>query len=98
MSVFAIAIRSGLAATSLLAGCLFAAALAQAAPKAGGCEDAKALTLIGKDAPSDADARSLTGARMIRRVAPGDAATLDFRPDRLTIEIDKVVVVSTRCG
>lgn len=70
----------------------------EAKAQSNGCEAAKALTLIGKAAPPDAEVKALTGARTVRRVAPGDAATLDYRPDRVTLEIDKGQVTSTRCG
>lgn len=40
-----------------------------------------------------------SGAATIRWVAPGEAVTLDFRPDRLTAELDQDGVVTTlRCG
>lgn len=40
-----------------------------------------------------------SGAAAVRWVAPGEAVTLDFRPDRITAELDQDgVVTALRCG
>lgn len=40
-----------------------------------------------------------SGAASVRWVEPGSAVTLDFRPDRMTAELDvDGVVTSLRCG
>lgn len=40
-----------------------------------------------------------SGAGAVRWVEPGMAVTMDFRPDRMTAELDQDgVVVSLRCG
>lgn len=62
------------------------------------CDGAKAQTLVGKAAPTDAEVASLTGARSVRRVAPGMPVTQDHRPDRITIEISDGKVAIARCG
>ena len=88
------------AALALLAGiALWSGSAQAAAPKpAGGCEAAAAIKFIGAEPPDDAIARSLTGAKTVRRVAPGQSVSLDYRPDRLTLEIADGQVVSTSCG
>jgi hypothetical protein len=83
------------------AGVAPAAALAAGAGPAfpeGQCAPAKAETLVGKAAPSDAEVSALTGARAVRRIAPGAPVTLDHRPDRITLEIARDEVVHARCG
>lgn len=62
------------------------------------CEAAEAIKLIGAAAPDDASVRRLTGARTVRRVAPGQAVTMTYRPERVTLEIADQRVVSTMCG
>jgi hypothetical protein len=40
-----------------------------------------------------------TGARQLRWLAPGMAATMDFRPDRLSVSYDeKMVITLITCG
>lgn len=78
--------------------CLASNEPVNAAPRGGGCEAARAITLIGKPAPSDSKLREATGAKVIRRAGKGQPVTLDYRPERLTIEVDKDRVVSVNCG
>lgn len=57
--------------------------------------------LVGKavTGPMADDAQKRSGARAIRLLPPGAMATMDFRPDRLNIDIDdKGVVTGLRCG
>ncbi|WP_020181156.1 I78 family peptidase inhibitor [Methylopila sp. M107] len=67
-------------------------------PAARSCEAAAALKLVGEAAPDDARVRQLTGAKKIRRVKPGQAVTMDYSPDRVTLEIVSGRIVSTSCG
>jgi hypothetical protein len=55
------------------------------------CDAAKGQSLVGQGATSELGARSLqlTGARTLRWVRPGDMVTMDFREDRLNIELDE---------
>ncbi len=63
----------------------------------GPCRAAGAAALVGAPLPADAAAR--TGARTVRALRPGQMATMEFRADRLTIQLDAAgVVVSARCG
>lgn len=45
------------------------------------------------------DARKRSGARTVRVIRPGMMVTMDFRPDRLNIDVDdKGIVTNFRCG
>ncbi len=66
-----------------------------------GCEAPNARGLIGQPASAalGAQALQLTGARAIRWIRPGDAVTMDYRDDRLNIELDAAGRVKMlRCG
>jgi hypothetical protein len=67
----------------------------------GRCSDTQVAALIGRS-HSDrfiADARSATGATDVRAVRPGQAVTMDFRKDRLTVTLDaEGRVTAARCG
>lgn len=84
-----------LASLALLA--LGACALADA--QAGTCSPEAAKRLAGSEAPSEAQAKRLTGASIVRRIAPGDPVTMDFNERRVTIEVDAGgTVVRASCG
>lgn len=67
----------------------------------GGCDTEAAQAHVGQEA-TDAvveQARIDSGAETVRVLAPGDAATMDFRPERLNIDVDdNNVIQSLRCG
>lgn len=96
--------------TSLAAGaaallCMgLAACQSPAQPAPGGpaslCRPDAAQALVGKPAVSDADARRLTGATLVRQIQPGQAVTMDFRQERVTIETDTKTgkIVRATCG
>lgn len=69
---------------------------------AGGTCDAEAARgLVGQVATAElgAEALRLTGARGLRWIQPGQAVTMDYRPDRLNIELDaQNRVTEIRCG
>lgn len=45
------------------------------------------------------DAGKRSGARAVRVIRPGMIVTMDFRPDRLNIDVDeKGIVTNLRCG
>lgn len=83
-----------------LAGCT----TTEAAPTAtlpAECAADKASALVGQPGTSDlaAEAMKLSGARTVRWTAPGMAVTMDYRPDRLNIELDdKQMVARFTCG
>lgn len=57
--------------------------------------------LLGKLATAERVelAREQTGAKSVRVLAPGDAATMDYNPQRLNIEIDEAEVIQRiTCG
>lgn len=68
---------------------------------AGQCDASKLGDLIGKTATSavGADARQRSMSRTVRVIKPGMAVTMDYRTDRLNIDVtDRNVVTATRCG
>ena len=68
---------------------------------AGSCDDTQAQWIIGKTA-SEADieqAKADSKSDAVRSLKPGDAATMDFNPNRLNIILDeKGAVASVNCG
>jgi hypothetical protein len=66
----------------------------------GACRPDAAQALVGKNAVSDAEARKLTGATLVRQIQPGQAVTMDFRQERVTIETDTKTgkIVRAACG
>ena len=67
----------------------------------GRCDAAKAQGLIGRQATRElgAEALRLTGAGAMRWLAPGQIVTMEYRADRLGIQLDREnKVVAIRCG
>lgn len=64
------------------------------------CVSEKVSSLIGQQNLSDDDIRKLTQARQIRRLAPGQAMTMDFREDRVNVTIDPASkkIIHATCG
>ena len=60
------------------------------ASAAGVCDASAAQHLVGEVKPTDADAMRLTGATIVRQIAPGDPVTHDLRQNRVTVETDPV--------
>jgi hypothetical protein len=70
-------------------------------PAMEGCDVSDVKELIGRayDETLAQRARDMTGAAVVRTVRPGEAVTMDYREDRLTLELDAAGrVVSARCG
>ena len=68
---------------------------------AGQCDASAAQDLVGRMARGDLGAEALarTGARTIRWIQPNSAVTMDYRMDRLNIELDgNNRVTAIRCG
>ncbi|AJP71630.1 I78 family peptidase inhibitor [Sphingomonas hengshuiensis] len=67
----------------------------------GTCDAAQAGALVGRTyAPAmAAEVQALTGATAIRVLPPGTAATMDFRAERVNVDLDdKGRIVAVRCG
>jgi hypothetical protein len=65
------------------------------------CDTSILAALVGKpfSAAVEAEAKKQSGLTNVRVIRPGMAVTMDFRPDRLNIDIDeKGVVTGFRCG
>lgn len=65
------------------------------------CDAARASFAIGERArPAVLERATLaSGARMARVVSPGQAVTMDFRPDRLTVRVDgRNRIIHLACG
>lgn len=84
-----------------LAGCT--PADRPAPPGTGGpveCDAGRAQAFVGQDGAAVAErARIAASARTIRRIRPGEAVTMDFRADRLNIDVDDSgKITALRCG
>lgn len=67
----------------------------------GACRSERLNQFVGKKADAALGARMLevSGARVIRWVAPDMAVTMDFRADRLTVMYDAhYVITQASCG
>jgi peptidase inhibitor I78 family protein len=65
------------------------------------CDAAKAKSLVGrKRSPKvEAEALRLTGAGSVRWIPMGAMVTMDYRPDRLNLHLDrKGRIVRVNCG
>lgn len=65
------------------------------------CNAEPAQHLVGRPATQElaAEAMRLTGAGMMRWIPEGAMVTMDYRPDRLNIELDgENKVAKIRCG
>ncbi|MBF6023183.1 I78 family peptidase inhibitor [Lysobacter niastensis] len=97
-------IRTGLALTLLtlaLAGCTTTAPATGAQPPTGGCNAEGARWAIGQGVNDDVVNRILqdTGSRDARVLRPGQPATMDFRPDRVNVDVnDRGAITGLRCG
>lgn len=70
-------------------------------PASGSCNAEAARAAIGQ-APTDAvveQARVASGSRSVRVIHPGMAVTMDYREDRLNIDVnERGAIVGLRCG
>lgn len=85
-------------AALLLAGCQSEAGTPARQPQI--CDQNAAASLQGRKRVTDAEAKRLTGATIVRQINPGDAVTMDFRQERITIETDRKTgrIVRAYCG
>jgi len=73
---------------------------AQDGAEPGICRPDAAAALADKARISDAEARQMTGASLVRQVQPGQGVTMDFRRERVTIETSSSTgnIVRAYCG
>jgi hypothetical protein len=65
------------------------------------CNAAKAKKLVGRkrSAATEAEALRLSGAASVRWIPPNTMVTMDYRPDRLNLRLDrKGRILSVNCG
>lgn len=67
-------------------------------PDAGICRVDAAAALVGQAAPGDADILRRTASAMVRRLAPGDITTKDYRQERVTVTVSEGRVLAASCG
>ena len=90
-------IRShALPAAFLLSASLISMAGAQ--ESRGNCSSEAAASLINKPLPPAEDLKRVTGASIIRQIAPGDPVTMDFNERRLTVEVAGGKILRATCG
>ncbi len=68
---------------------------------AGACETSAAQSLVGqrKSEALGVDAMKRTGTSTIRWIAPGQPVSMDYRTDRLNIELDdQERIIRVTCG
>jgi len=70
------------------------------APAPGFCDRAAAERLAGHASLTDAEAMRLTGASIVRQIAPGQEVQQDYTDARVTIETDPATgrIVRAYCG
>lgn len=64
------------------------------------CVAEEAKKLVGQIASSDESLQAKTHAKIVRRVAPDQAMTMDYRSDRLTVVVapSSNRIISASCG
>lgn len=65
------------------------------------CNADRVQPLVGREATPNVveHAKTRSGARTVRLIKPGTATTMDFRSDRLNLELDDVnTIKAARCG
>ena len=91
MAPFALSLLSACAATTTASG----------GEAAGLCNAASVQSALGRPFTVElgADLEGKSGARTSRVIRPGQAVTMDYRPDRLNVELDAADKVSgLKCG
>ncbi|WP_448664497.1 I78 family peptidase inhibitor [Sphingomonas sp. CJ20] len=90
------------AAAALAAGGCAAGDPPQTVPPAPGmCQTLHAARFVGKvyGAAMEGEVKSWTGATSIRVLPPGAAATMDYREDRVNLDVDAAGrILAVRCG
>lgn len=98
------ALRHHLASLSilaLLAGCSSSQPAQPAAEITGDCNVENLQGVLGQNASAELieQVQRQANAKTLRVLAPGDAATMDYNPQRLNIDIDESeVIIRLTCG
>jgi hypothetical protein len=66
--------------------------------RASTCQPDAAMRLVGQLAPDNEAILRRTHSTIIRRLAPGDATTKDYREERVTVTVAEGRIVSASCG
>jgi|UPI000687DD26 hypothetical protein len=105
--VIALTLHSRLRIAGTLTLTVFAIAASQsvtrqadAAGGAGICRRDAAEALTGKKRITNAQAKRITGASIVRQIKPGQPVTMDYRQERVTIETDPKTgrIIRAYCG
>lgn len=91
----------GLLLLALLTGCSSQSPAQPVAEIIGDCNVENLQGVLGQDASAELieQVQRQANAKVIRVLAPGDAATMDYNPQRLTIDIDESeVIIRLTCG
>lgn len=64
------------------------------------CVAEEAAKLVGQTGLTDEQIKQSTKAQVIRRVAPNQPVTMDYREDRVTVTIEPVtkIIIQANCG
>ncbi|MGB4075352.1 I78 family peptidase inhibitor [Pseudomonas sp.] len=86
---------------ALLAGCSSSQPAQPAAEITGECNVDNLQDMLGQNASAELieQLQQQANAKTLRVLAPGDAATMDYNPQRLNIDIDESeVIIRLTCG
>ena len=86
---------------ALLAGCSSQPPAQQTAEITGDCSVDNLSGVLGQNASAELieQVQLQANAKTLRVLAPGDAATMDYNPQRLNIDIDESeVIIRLTCG
>jgi hypothetical protein len=72
--------------------------MASAQDSRGNCSSEAAAGLINKALLPVEELKRLTGASIVRQIAPGDPVTMDFNERRLTVEVAGGKILRATCG
>lgn len=92
---------TSLSLLALLAGCSSQPPAQQAAEISGDCDVEQVHGALGQTASAELieQVQQQANAKTLRVLAPGDAATMDYNPQRLNIDIDESeVIIRLTCG
>ncbi|MFP5423172.1 MAG: I78 family peptidase inhibitor [Gammaproteobacteria bacterium] len=92
---------TSLSLLALLAGCSSQPPAQQAAEISGDCDVEQVHGVLGQTASAELieQVQQQANAKTLRVLAPGDAATMDYNPQRLNIDIDESeVIIRLTCG